>query len=399
MPLTDVQCRNAKPDAKPIRMFDGGGLYLEVTPAGGKHWKQKYRNVAGKEKKLSIGSYPAIGLKDARIKRDEAKRLLYEGKDPCELKKEAKRKQLFDANNTFRAVAEDWIISKEDGWSENHLKTVKRRLEMDIFPKLGKRPIAHILAPEIVKTVKEIEERGAYETARRAIQYIRQIYDYAYCHAVVEKNPATHMTGILKTAPKSHFATINADELPALIKSLKHNEARMFPQTVLAFELMMHTFVRTSELIKTPWSEIDLDSDVWIIAADRMKGQKHHKKKHIVPLTPRTKEIFRELHRLNGHREFVFPSKTNPRNHMSNNTILSALRRMGYAGIMTGHGFRSLALTTIIEELGYPFEVPDAQLAHSKKGSVRKAYDRTQYLDQRKKMMSDWSNYLQKKGL
>ncbi|MEZ5903376.1 MAG: tyrosine-type recombinase/integrase [Alphaproteobacteria bacterium] len=390
MALTDFQCKSAKPTNKTQKIFDGGGLYLEVTPAGGKYWKLKYRYL-GKEKKLSIGPYPAYTLAEARLKREEYKKIILEGADPCQIKQEEKRQRLFDAENTLKSIAEEWHKHNSEKWSKNHARTVERRLEQDIYPALGKKPITEIKAPDIIHMVKKIEGRGAYEMARRSLQYLRQIYDYAYCHAIVDHNPVNHMKGVLKTSPPKHYASITIEELPVFLRDFKKNEARLFPQTMLAMELMMLTFVRTSELIKATWEEFDLENAVWLIPAKRMKM----KKDHVVPLSTRSVEILRDLHRMNGHRRYVFPSKTNPRNPMSNNTILAALRRMGYSGIMTGHGFRSLAMTAIMEKLGYQFEIPDAQLAHSKGGSVRSAYDRTRYLDQRKQMMQDWADYIE----
>ena len=389
MALSEAKCKNTKPQSKTQRLFDGGGLYLEVTPAGGKYWKLKYRYL-NKEKKLSMGAYPIFSLAEARLKREEAKRLLAEGQDPCQAKQEEKRQRLFDAENTFGSIAMEWHKHNQVKWSKNHSRTVERRLEQDVLPYLARKPLVDLKAPDIIHVVKKIEDRGAYDVARRALQYINQIYDYAYCHGVVNENPVPRLKGILKTAPKKHQPCIDLKDLPEFLSVFRKNDARLFPQSMLAMELLMLTFVRTSELIKATWDEFDLEEKVWLIPAKRMKM----KKDHIVPLSDRALEIVKELKAMNGHRTYVFPSKTNPRNHMSNNTILSALRRMGYANVMTGHGFRSLAMSGIVEKLGYPEGIPDRQLAHTKKSSVMAAYNRAEFLDQRAKMMQDWADYL-----
>ncbi|NCC23158.1 MAG: DUF4102 domain-containing protein [Alphaproteobacteria bacterium] len=389
MALTDKECKAAQPGPKSRKLTDGSGLYLEVTPSGGKYWKLKYRYL-GKEKKLTIGPYPIISLQEARFKREDARRQLIDGIDPGQIKLEKKRQRLFDAQNTFKAVAESWQDHNALKWSENHARTVRRRLEQDVYPELGRKPLADIKPPDIIHMVKKIEDREAYEMARRALQYVRQVYDYGICHAIVDRNPVTHMRGILKTAPKENFAAIDIRQLPELVGKLNRNEARLFPQTLYAMKLLMLTFVRTSELIKARWEEFDLENAMWVIPAARMKTRRDH----LVPLSGTALSILRDLKRLNGHRPYVFPSKTDPRNHMSNNTILAALRRMGYSGIMTGHGFRALAMTAIVERLGYPDHIPDRQLAHARKNQVMAAYNRAEFLDQRRRMMQDWADYL-----
>ncbi len=389
MTLTDKECKTAKPAPKSRKLTDGSGLYLEVTPSGGKYWKLKYRYL-GKEKKLTIGPYPIISLQEARFKREDAKRQLIEGIDPGQVKLEEKRQRLFDAQNTFKAVAENWQDHNGLKWSENHARTVRRRLEQDVYPVLGRKPIADIKPPDIIFMVKRIEDREAYEMARRALQYVRQVYDYGICHAIVDRNPVTHMRGILKTAPKENFAAIDIRQLPELVGKLNRNEARLFPQTLYAMKLLMLTFVRTSELIKARWEEVDFENAMWVIPAPRMKTRRDH----LVPLSNTSLSILRELKRLNGHRPYVFPSKTDPRSHMSNNAILAALWRMGYSGTMTGHGFRALAMTAIVERLGYPDHIPDRQLAHARKNQVMAAYNRAEFLDQRCQMMQDWADYL-----
>lgn len=389
MKLTDVKCRTQKPGDKAIKLADGGGLYLEVMPNGSKFWRQKYR-YKGKEKRLSHGKYPLISLSEARDKRDEAKKLISDGHDPAMEKQLAKATATENRDNTFESIAREWHAHKQDEWTEKYATTIMNRLEADIFPSIGKLPIREVNAPILIKMLKDIESRGVYELTRRASQYCSQILRYAVMYGKAERDFTYDIRGALKSRKVKHHAAIDSRELPELIKALNANDARMYKPTKLAVELMMLTFVRTSELIHMRWEEIDWAGEEWIIPKERMKMGKPH----IVPLASRSLEILTEMQRINGNREFVFTSHVKPKQPMSNNTILKALERMGYKGRMTGHGFRALALTTLQEKLGYPFEVADCQLAHAKKHSLGAAYDRAQFIDQRRVMMQDWSDYI-----
>ncbi|MGZ9097761.1 MAG: tyrosine-type recombinase/integrase [Micavibrio sp.] len=393
MRLTQLKCQSAKPKEKTYKLSDGEGLYLEITPKGGKYWRLKYR-FANHEKRLAIGVFPEIGLKEARDKTDQAKKMLRDGQDPSFEKQERKRQLLVDASNTFERVAGDWFEHSREKWADNTADTNRRRLERDIFPAIGHLPIKNITTPRLIEMVKEIEKRGAYEIARRAWQTCDQIFTYAMqTGRGLTANPAYgNLRHILKPVKKGHYASIEINELPALISKIRANDLRLFLQTRLAIELMMLTFVRTGELISAKWSEIDLDDRLWTIPAERMKMRESH----LVPLSKQSIEILLELKRLNGHREHVFPGQRNPRGPMSNGAILMALDRMGYRGKMTGHGFRSLAMSTIKERLDYRHEVIDRQLAHAHKNQVDAAYDRAKFLEERKKMMQDWADYLDK---
>lgn len=390
MKLTDVKCRTQKPSDRAVKLADGGGLYLEVMPNGSKFWRQKYR-YNGKEKRLSHGKYPLISLSEAREKREEAKRLLSGGYDPAIEKRLAKVSANENHGNTFEAIALEWHADKKSEWSDKYANTIMNRLETDIFPAIGKLPIKEINAPILIQMLKEIEARGVYELTRRANQYCSQILRYAVMHGKAERDFTYDIRGALKSRKVKHHAAIDSRELPEFIKALNANDARMYKPTKLAVELMMLTFVRTSELIQMRWEEIDWAGEEWVVPAERMKMSKPH----IVPLSSRSLEILTEMQRINGNREFVFASHVKPKQPMSNNTILKALERMGYKGRMTGHGFRALALTTLQEKLGYSHEVADCQLAHAKKHSLGAAYDRAQFLDQRRKMMQDWADYLE----
>ncbi len=389
MKLTEMSCKNTKPAAKARKLSDGQGLYLEVTPTGRKYWRMKYRHF-GKEKRLAFGVYPEVSLKEAREKRDKARKLIAENKDPSYIKKRQKTEAMQEAGNTFEKIAREWYEHNKDGWKPDHAQNIINRLEKDVFPTVGDIPIKDITPKMLLDMAKAIQERGANELAKRVIQMSKHIFQYAIITGRADMNAAEPLKGLIKPKPKSHFAALDHKELPEFLGALYSNKARLMPLTHLAVQFMMLTFVRTREMIKAEWREIDFDEKIWLIPASRMKM----KKDHLVPLSDQAIKILEEIREAHGNKTYVFPSRDNPSSHMSNNTILMALRRMGYGGKMTGHGFRSLAMSTIMEKLGYRFEVPDRQLAHSKKGDVNKAYDRAMFLDERKIMMQDWSDYL-----
>ena len=271
-----------------------------------------------------------------------------------------------------------------------HSKLIIRRLEMDVFPAIGKLAIADIKPLQVLNALKKVEDRGAHETAKRALQYCGQIFRYAVITERALRDPTEPLKRVLKPAKNGHYATIEADEIPEFLRILDRNEARLFPHTRRAIQLLMLTFVRTSELIEAKWGEFNLDEKQWLIPAERMKMRRTH----IVPLSDQTCKILREQQEDTGKWEWVFPNQAHPRKHMSNMTILKALERMGYKGRMTGHGFRALAMSTIKEKLNYRHEVIDRQLAHAHKSQIDAAYDRAQFLPKRREMMQEWADYL-----
>lgn len=389
MKLTDSACRNAKPTDKSRKLADGNGLYLEITPTGKKYWRQKYR-YAGKEKRLAHGVYPEVSLADARAKRDHARKLIADGLDPSVNKQEKKREIILNATNTFEAVAREWLEKHKQRVSDKHAATILFRLEKDVFPSLAKRPIRDITAPEILDMLRKIEKRGAHEVAHRAKQYCGQILRYGIATGRADRDYTVDLRDALITVKTTHYASIDPRELPDFLRVLHQNDARLYLQTRLAIEFMMLTFVRTNELIQARWEEIDFATNTWLIPPERMKMRQPH----LVPLSQQALVILKELKNVDGGFGWIFPSPTRPRNHMSNNAILQALRRMGYHGKMTGHGFRALAMTTIKERLGYRHEVVDRQLAHAHRNKVDAAYDRAKFLDERRKMMQEWADYL-----
>ncbi len=390
MKLTNTACKNAKPKEKPYKMTDGAGMFLQVMPNGSKYWRLKYR-FGGKEKNLALGVYPETTLQMAREKRLEARRLVSEGLDPSLEKRKRKQQLALDASNTFKVIAEEWVKHHEGTWKENHIKTVRRRLEVDIYPKIGNMPIKDINAPMLLPVLRAIEKRGAHEMARRALQYCGNVFRFAIVTGRGERDVAADLKGALKPFKRGHYAAMDIKELPEFLRVLQRNEARLFPQTMIAVQLLMFTFVRTSELIKATWDEFDFEEKMWIIPEHRMKM----KRPHLVPLSDQSIELLKQLKGLNpSNRVHIFPSRNNPRKHMSNNTILFALGRMGYRGTHTGHGFRALAMSTIKEKLKYRHEVVDRQLAHAPKSQIDRAYDRAKYMDERIIMMQDWADYL-----
>ncbi|MEM6811797.1 MAG: integrase arm-type DNA-binding domain-containing protein [Pseudomonadota bacterium] len=392
MKLTAKKCDAAAYGKDPTKLFDGRGLYLFLHKNGSKYWRYKYKSpIKGKEDTLSLGVYPETSLAEAREKHQAAHKLVTEGTDPKENKKEEQAKKIVEANNTFEVIAREWHNHKLSEWSEVNAEQTIKRLEKDVFPIIGKKPIKTITHKDLLDLAQSVKQRGANELAKRIIQMSKHIFQYAIITGRAEKNIAQDLKGIIKPKPANHFAAIEAKELPQFIKDLEDHRPNLKRQTYLAVKFMMLTFVRTGEMIGAEWDEFDFEEKVWLIPASRMKM----KKEHIVPLSTQSLEILNELGLLHNHPQYVFPSRISHDKHMSNNAVLMALDRMGYRGKMTGHGFRSLAMSTIMEKLGYRREVPDAQLAHAKRGDVAKAYERAKYLGDRTKMMQEWADYIE----
>ena len=391
MSLTDLKCKNAKPKEKPYKLADSGGLYLEIMPNGSRYWRQKYRFM-GKEKRFALGVYPLVSLQEAREGRDAAKKLLAAGIDPLNAKKDQKRIAIQNANNTFEAVAREWHGKQGERWTPNTAEKIMTYLKNDIFRYIGSRPIAEIDPPELLATLRKVEERGKHYTAGKVRQICGQVFRYGVATGKAPRDPSADLRGALTTSKTKHYAALSIKDRPLFLQTLDKNDARLFPPTRRAIKMLMLTFVRTNELINATWNEFDLEKGEWEIPAERMKMRTAH----LVPLSRQAIEILKEQKKDNEHlkTDFVFPNQVRPMKSMSNNTVLSGIKRMGYAGRMTGHGFRALAMTALMEELGYAPEIPDTQLAHSKGDSTRRAYDRTKYLPQRKVMMQQWADYL-----
>lgn len=395
MPLTDTEIRRAKPQQTAYRLSDERGLFLFVTPAGGKLWRWKYR-FDGREKLMAFGRYPDVPLADARTLRDEARRLLAKGTDPMATRKVDKATRRRAAANTFESVASLWLDHWRVDKSAQHVNATDSRLRANVFPVIGSRPISAIQPREVVAMAKEIESRGAADLAKRSLQTTGQIFRYAIAHGYAERNPCAEIkpSDVLRPVAKTNLARVDAKELPTLLRAIEVYRGKVL--TRLAMKLLALTFVRTSELIGAQWGEIDVEAKRWMIPAERMKM----KTPHIVPLPTQAIEILELLRPITGGGELVFPGEQDSRKPMSNNTILVALDRMGYRGRQTGHGFRGIA-STLLHEQGYDHQHIELQLAHAPRNAVSAAYNHALYLEPRARMMQDWANFLeqaQRKG-
>lgn len=387
-PLTEIQIRKAKPQESEYKIFDGNGLFLTVTPSGGKLWRLKYR-FEGKEKLLAVGAYPEISLIDARQRREEAKKLLANGIDPSAIKKAQKRAET-EATETFEVIAREWHNKFTPTWTPGHAVTIMARLERDIFPWLGKRPIMAIRAPELLSALRRVESRGALETAHRVRTIAGQVFRYAVATGRAERDISADLKGALpQPKERHHAAIIDPKEVAPLLRAIDGYEGHYVVKCALKLAPLF--FVRPGELRNAEWAEIDLDEAIWSIPANKMKT----KQPHIVPLCTQAVEILTELKGLTGRSKYVFPSGRSLSRQMSNNAILAALRRMGYEKeTMTGHGFRAMARTILDEVLHIRTEYIEHQLAHAVRDPNGRAYNRTAHLTERRKMMQTWADYL-----
>jgi integrase len=382
--LTDSAIRGAKPREKPYKLSDGGGLYVLINPNGARWWRLKYR-VEGREKLLSLGVYPDITLKDARERRDSARRLLVNGVDPSAKRRAEKSAQA----DTFEAIAREWFAKFSTGWAATHSEKVLRRLELYVFPWLGSRSIRSITAPDVLACLRRIEARGTLETAHRTHQHCGQVFRYAVATGRADRDPCADLRGALPPATKQHLASItDVAGVGELLRAIDGYAGTQLARCALRLAPLV--FVRPGELRGAEWSEFDLTAAEWRIPAERMKARVQH----IVPLAPQALAILEELQPLTGTCRYLFPSARTFERPMSNNTLNAALRRMGYTtDDMTAHGFRSMA-STLLNEQGWPRDAIERQLAHGERDDVRAAYNYAQYLPERRKMMNAWADFL-----
>jgi integrase len=388
MPLTNTEIRNAKPAKKPIKLFDGGGLFLLIAPAGGKWWRLKYR-FGGKEKLLSLGTYPEVSLSEAREKRDQARKLLAANVDPGENRKAQKAAKTDSDANSFEVIAREWFGKFSPVWADSHADKIIRRLERDVFPWIGKQPISDITAPALLATMRRIENRGAVETAHRALQNCSQIFRYAIATGRATRDPGADLRGALPPSKGKHHASITDPKaIGELLRAIAGYQGSLI--TKCALQLAPLFFVRPGELRKAEWAEFNFDTAEWRIPAERMKMREQH----IVPLSTQAIAILKELQPLTGSGRYVFPgARTNGR-PMSENTVNAGLRRLGYGSDqMTGHGFRSMA-STLLNEQGWNRDAIERQLAHAERDTIRAAYNYAEHLPERRKMMQAWSDFL-----
>lgn len=386
--LSDRSIQQLKPKDKPFKKTDGNGLYLLVNPTGSKLWRWKYQ-CGGKEKLLPMGAYPDLTLAEARAERDQARKQLVSGIDPMVDRKVKRLARMVAAENSFEAVAKLWWNNWKVEKTEHHAGQVMRRFQANVFPLIGHRPVSQIEATDLVAVMKAIHSRGLVDLAKRALQTSSQVFRYAIAHGLATRNPAADIRpgDVLPSRTKVNLARINANELPDLLRHIVAYQGT--PTTRLAMQLMAQTFVRTTELIAAKWAEFDLQAKEWRIPAERMKMRSPH----IVPLSSQSINTLKTLQLINGGSEHLFPGERDHAKHMSNNTILKALERMGYKGRMTGHGFRGVA-STLLHEMEFDHQHIELQLAHQPRDEVSAAYNHALYLTQRRKMMQHWSDHL-----
>lgn len=396
--LTNPQCKNAScpEDKARSRLTDGGGLYLEVAGNGSKRWFWKYL-FDGKEKRLALGSYPAITLKAARLARDDARKLQQAGTDPAQRRRLDKLARKVDATNTFEGVAREFHATKASGWSEHYARRWLERLEKDVFPWLGSLSIEEVTAPLLLQTLRRVEARGVRELAHSLREACGQVMRYGIATGRCERNPAADLRGALKPVATKHMAAVlEPAQAGDLMRSIDGYAGQ--PGTRAALLLSALLFQRPGNIRQMEWAEVDLDEAMWSIPAQKMKRTKHGKvngRPHLVPLAPQAVECLRDLHPLTGRGRFVFPSLITSERAMSENTVRVALRRMGYDNdTMTPHGFRAMARTLLVERTSVQPDVIEAQLAHAKNGPLGAAYDRAEFMDQRRQMMATWADYL-----
>ena len=390
MRLTDTAVRKAKPTDKTQRLFDGGGLYLEITPAGGKRWRQKYR-FAGKEKLLAHGTYPDVSLAEARERREKARKLLANGVDPGQHRQAEKAAGAERAGNSFEVVAREWLTKRD--WVPNYTAKVTAWLENDVFPYIGGRPVAELTAPEFLRVGRRIEDRGAIESAHRVLQNCGQVMRYAIATGRADRNPVADLKGALAPTPEKHHAAIvDPEGIGALLRAIDGYKGSHV--TRCALQLAPLLFVRPGELRQAEWTEIDLEAAEWNIPASKMKMRQPH----LVPLSRQAIAILEELQPLTSRSQYVFPGGRSSKRPMSENALTAALRRMGYEqGTMTVHGFRAMARTILDEVLHYRPDYIEHQLAHAVKDPNGRAYNRTSHLPERRKMMQAWADYLDRR--
>lgn len=397
-PLTATQVEKSKPQDKEYKLFDGGGLFLLITPSGGKLWYLKYR-FAGREGKLSFGAYPAVSLAEARQRREDAKKLLANGVDPGAVKKARKAAQTATVENSFEVIAREWHEKFKSQWSQSHSKTTLSRLEKNIFPWIGARPISELEPMDVLEVLRRMEARGVLESAKRMKIACGQIFRYGVATGRCKRDPTADLKGaIAPPQTRNMAALIKPADVAHLLRAIDEYKGSFVVKCAL--QLASLWFCRPGELRHTQWDEIDFEKTELNIPIERMKLPTPTKRKnkgqfHCIPLSRQSISILKELHPLTGHSKYVFPSIRTNLKPMSEATVLNALRRMGYEkDEMSGHGFRAMARTMIRQELHVESEYIELQLAHATKSPNGTAYDRVSFLPERRKMMQQWADYL-----
>lgn len=388
MALTDAKIRNTKPTDKPIKLADSNGLYLEIRPTGSKLWRYRYR-IGGKENVFAIGEYPAIGLSDARSKRDDARKLVKQGIHPAHDRQSKLSEQVAENKNTFKSLAAEWKEETQNKkkWSSTYSKQVETVLTDDVLPYVGNLPIRSITSAHILSILERIDKRGACTLAILARQICSAVFRYAISKRRADNDPASILKGTIQRPKVQHHKHLTVKEIPIFLRKLE--EHRGTRETYIALRLLMLTFVRTIELRAATWDEFDLDYGEWRIPPWRMKMGVPH----TVPLSTQVVELLKELYGLTGHQKWLFPNRRRPNDCMTATTLNRCLEKLGYLGKLSGHGFRGTA-STALNELGFWPDVIEKQLAHSDGNKVRASYNHSQYLKDRKEMMQFWADYL-----
>ncbi|EOV1170828.1 integrase domain-containing protein [Vibrio fluvialis] len=387
--LTAREVSSAKPREKPYRLGDGGGLFLYVRKSGTKSWECRYvKPATGKPTYTGIGSFPDVSLADARLKATEVRKLVSDGIDPQLVKAEQKAKTTSEQNNTFKAVATLWMDTKRNRIKEKTIEGNWRKLELYAFPEIGSIPVSMLSAPMAIAALKPIEKKGQLETVKRTAQLINEVMTYAVNAGMIHANPLSGIREVFRKPKVQHMLALLPHELPELVQTVAR--ANMAVTTKSLIEWQLHTMTRPNEAAGARWCEIDIESAVWTIPADRMKMNKEHQ----IPLTTQTLAILEAVRPISGHREYVFPSIRDPKKPTDTESINKALSRIGFKGRTTAHGLRSLASTTLNEQ-GFNADVIEAALAHTDKNAIRKAYNRTSYLEQRRPLMAWWSDHIE----
>ncbi|HGV6941496.1 TPA: tyrosine-type recombinase/integrase [Escherichia coli] len=390
MPLNDMQIRRAKPEAKAYTLGDGQGLSLLVEPNGSKSWRFRYR-YAGKPKMISLGVYPTITLAEARSRRDEARKIVAEGKNPSEVRKEQKLALRIQSENAFEKIAREWHQMKSAKWSAGYASDIIEAFQNDIFPYVGARPVGEIKPLELLNVLRKIEKRGALEKMRKVRQRCSEVFRYAIATGRAEFNPAADLSSALEIHKSNHFPFLKSDDIPDFLRALDSYTGSRLVQ--IATKLLMVTGVRTIELRAALWQEFDLDNAIWEISAERMKMRRPH----LVPLSTQALDLLNELKIITGNYRYVFPGRNDPNKPMSEASINQVIKRIGYGGKVTGHGFRH-TFSTILHEMGYDSYCIEMQLAHVDKNIIRGTYNHAQYIDKRRDIMQWYSDYMFSKG-
>ncbi|QHQ16460.1 tyrosine-type recombinase/integrase [Pectobacterium parmentieri] len=386
MPLNARQIETAKPQDKEYKLTDGAGLYLLIKPNGAKYWRLKYR-VVGKEKKLSIGVYPDISLAEARLKREEARKIVASGGDPSEQKQVERQAKKINIDNTFKAIALEWHEYKRPNWSKGYAEDLMEAFENDIFPDIGKRPIAEIKPLEMLISLRKLEKRGVLDKLRKIRQACNQVFRYAIVTGRAENNPASELASALPPPKSTHYPHLLPDELPDFLRALSTYSGSKITQ--LATRILMLTGVRTIELRQAEWKEFDFEKRLWEVPKERMKMRRPH----LVPLSDQVIDALQQLQAVTGRYNLVFPGRNDITKPMSEASINQVLKRIGYHGKATGHGFRH-TMSTILHEQGYNTAWIELQLAHVDKNTIRGTYNHAQYLDQRRGMLQWYGDFI-----